>query len=200
MITVTTPATDQLLATVQGAKDLLGLTEASQDALLTTIRAGASSAVSSYCGRVLGSEVVTETTAGSDRYSLVLTRRPLISVSEVRRDDDVVDTDDYQVESDVAGILYNLTRWSKLTNLRPDYWAIDYTAGYVLPNHTGTQTLPGEIEQACLETIKTWFLGRCRDMTIRSEQVGEYVDRTFSGQALPLIAQNLLKPWRDHVL
>jgi hypothetical protein len=200
MITVTTPADDQLLATVQGAKDLLGITDASQDALLESILIGASSAVSSYCGRVFGSEVVTETTAGSDRYSLVLTRRPLISVSEVRRDDDVVDTDDYQIESDVAGILYNLSRWAKLTNYRPDYWAIDYTAGYVLPNHTGTQTLPGEIEQACLETIKTWFLGRCRDMTIRSEQVGEYVDRTFSGQALPLIAQNLLKPWRDHVL
>ena len=200
MITVTTPASDQLLATVQGAKDLLGISGTDQDALLGTILIGASSACSSYCSRVFGSEVVTETTAGSDRHSLVLTRRPLISVSEVRRDDEVVDTDDYQIESDDAGMLYHLSGWSKLTNMRPDYWAIDYTAGYVLPNHVGTQTLPGEIEQACLETIKTWYLGRCRDMTIRSEQVGEYVDRTFSGQALPLIAQNLLKPWRDHVL
>jgi hypothetical protein len=200
MITVTTPAADQLLATVQGAKNLLGISDTTQDALLGVILDGASSAWSSYCGRVFGSEVVTETVPGNDRYSLIMGRRPLASVSEVRQDDDVVDTDNYQIESDVAGLLYNVNRWTSLTNKRPDYWAVDYTAGYVLPNHGGTQTLPGDIEQACLETVKTWYLGRCRDMTIRSEQVGEYVDRSFTGQALPLIAQNLLKPWRDHVL
>ncbi len=70
-------------------------------------------------------------------------------------------------------------------------------------------TLPGGIERACVETVKTLWLGRSGvDPNISSEQVGDirisYRDNTSRGQsdasagriALPPVAVGLLAPWR----
>ena len=61
------------------------------------------------------------------------------------------------------------------------------------------RTLPGDIEQACLETVKAWYLGKGRDPGIVSRSVGDlsitYAQPQNLPQTLPFSAIGLLGPW-----
>jgi len=63
------------------------------------------------------------------------------------------------------------------------------------------RTLPMDIEQACIETVKAWYIARKRDQTAVSKSVGDLsitYARPNAGErpdALPFSALGLLGPW-----
>lgn len=81
-----------------------------------------------------------------------------------------------------------------------DYLPYDPTAGANPALIADPPPLPGSIEQACLETIKAWWLTRDRDYTITAAKV-DNVQVTFapSGvqtRSLPTVALGLLRNYR----
>jgi len=198
-ISVEAPADDYLLTTLQAVKTLLNITEPVQDALLNTLILRASYACNQYCRRVFAKEQVLETIPGSGTARLMLERTPLVTIDQVDYEGDTIDASEYEIERHGTGTILRENKWT-LNTLgddigKPD-WEITYTAGYVLPNHSGTRDLPYDVEQGAIEVIKAWYYARCRDGTLRTEEVVDVWQGTYSGQAIPMAAKQLLNPWR----
>lgn len=61
------------------------------------------------------------------------------------------------------------------------------------------RTLPEDLEQACIETVTSWYLARARDRTMTSQRIGDlsvtYAATAGDTTAIPWTAQRLLEPW-----
>ena len=213
-ITIIEPATATLLTTLDRAKREIGATADTDDLILEDMIRRASSAISRETRRVFGVETVTETLNGSGTRLLGLSRTPIIEVTEVLEDG--AEITDYLIEDDEAGALYRQVGWGRSGGMRmwgteayasgyilPGYqdlrYSVTYEAGYVLPEQANP-TLPGAVEQACLETVKAWYLSRDVDAALSSVQVGQlrvsYRDQSGTSTApgsLPLSALGLLR-------
>ncbi len=206
MLEVVTAATNTKLATLEAVKTELGISDASQDALLGLLIDQASAAIVDHCGRPFARETYKETVPGYGSNRLMLSRTPIISVASVVADSEVIV--DYLIENPDAGILYRKVgwRWTPPLGWNITYYpvagqeellfAVTYTAGYVLPGDTGTPRLPQAVERACIETVKCWFLGRDRDPALASERFGDLQSNYIQIEGLPPIAERLLAPWR----
>lgn len=198
-ISVEAPATDYLLTTLADVKALLNIGGLEQDTLLNTLILRASAACDQYCRRVFAKEQVLETIPGSGTARLMLERTPLVTIDQVDYEGDTIDSGEYDIERHGVGTVLRENKWT-LNTLgngigNPD-WEITYTAGYVLPNHSGTRNLPYDIEQGAIEVVKAWYYSRCRDGTLRTEEVVDVWQGSYSGQAIPMAAKQLLNPWR----
>ncbi len=205
MLEVLTPATNRKLAQVTTIKAELGITDTSQDVLLGLLIDQVSEVIVDYCGRPFAKEVYKETVAGYGSNRLLLSRTPIVSVTSVVADSEVIV--DYSIENPETGILYRKTGWRwtppigwNITGYpMPDQeellFAVTYTAGYVLPGDTG-RTLPLAVERACGELVKAWFLGRDRDPALTAERIGDLQVSYDPAQAWPPIVKQLLAPYR----
>lgn len=213
-ITVIEAATASMLTTLDRAKRELGLAVDTDDLILEDMIRRASSAIGRETRRVFGVETVTETLDGTGSRTLGLTRAPIIEVTEVLEDG--AEITDYLIDDDESGTLYRATGWGRSAGMRswgteayssgyilPGYqdlrYSVTYEAGYVLPGQA-SPTLPGSVEQACLETLKAWYLSRDADPALSSVQVGQlrvgYRDQGGSSAApgsLPASALGLLR-------
>lgn len=222
-VTVTIPAPGTWLTTLDAVHRELGLTTADEDLVLAGMIDRASSAIARECGRVWGIETVYETLKGTNSQILGLSRAPIIAVTEVLEDS--LPITDYSIEDAEAGALYREQGW------RAQYGAsgyggwdtaayasgyilpggqaaqryiVTYRAGYGLPNDASS-TLPGAVEQACLETVKTWFaqsdgvVADASAVRVGSLQV-QYPGATVSDAAarlgLPSVVLGLLRQYR----
>lgn len=161
-----------------------GADDATDDALLGMI-ARASSAIEAECGRKFAVETVYETLKGSNSQLLGLTRAPIVSVTEVLEDS--VAITDYSIGDANEGALYREGGWRRAFGVSGNggWDSIAYSSGYILPGGAATEryivtyragytlpelidpfvpldpadppALPGLVEQACLETVKTWW-------------------------------------------
>jgi len=221
-VTVVTPASNTLLTTRETAKRELGLTTVDDDDVISDMIVRASSAIARETRRVFGVETVTETLDGSGSRLLGLSRTPIVEVTSVTEDGTAIT--DYLIEDAEAGALYRAAGWGRSGGLRmwgteayasgyilPGYqdqrYSVTYRAGYLLPSDVNPylspadpQNLPGAVEQACLETVKAWFLERDTDTAVSSVKVGNlsvsYRAESSSGQApggLPSSALGLLR-------
>jgi hypothetical protein len=202
-----------MLTTLDRAKRELGSSADTDDLILEDMIRRASSAISKETRRVFGVETVTETMDGSGSRLLGLSRTPIIEVTSVTEDGTAIT--DYLIDDDEAGALYRANGWGRSGGLRmwgseayssgyilPGYqdlrYSVTYQAGYVLPEED-SPTLPGAVEQACLESIKSWFMGRDTDPALTSLQVGQfrasYRDHgsSSSSGSLPASALGLLR-------
>lgn len=198
-ITVDTPATSYDLTTLADVQLILNLLDSSDSHLLSKLITRASAACAAYCKRTFAKEVVTEVIPGTGTPRMVLERFPIVSIDAVTYDGTAVDSGDYSIERHERGWVLMEDGWT-LTNYsndipKPD-WTIQYTAGFVLPSHSGTRDLPYDVEEACLEAVKSWYYARCRDGTLRTEEVVDVWQGSYSGNALPLKSRQLLDPWR----
>jgi hypothetical protein len=83
-------------------------------------------------------------------------------------------------------------------------YAATYTHGYNLPDMSGADTLPYDIQQAALELCKGMWLARQRDPAVSMESVPDVYTVQYGGQgnggalvgAIPLNVQELLLPYR----
>lgn len=124
----------------------------------------ASSAITRECGRpFFGAGRYQETLKGSGSQMLGLSCVPVLAVSQVLRDGEVLpaynptvgDNDSYAIEDPEAGVLYNPVGWGQTAALMSWGWqayssryilpggtstlrySVTYTAGYLLPDDTG---------------------------------------------------------------
>lgn len=298
-LTVRAAAPNGALTGLLTVKQTMGLDLADEcpDPVLNGMIARASSAIESFTGRRFAREAVTETLAGTGAAHLLLGRFPICRVAEVRFNGATVAATGYGIQDRRAGILNRADLWdmaersegaiaaSVVAGEAPLSWAVDYTAGYVLPGwpalslriapgdvdpatdriaRTGhglidgdevdlkaqvalpgglsagsvyhvvgagpddfqlamiadgpavdltdagagdfivarRVTLPPVIEQAAIETVRSFYDGRARDPRIASERIGDYAatyfgnrqDRAVTG--LPSTVEAMLEPER----
>jgi hypothetical protein len=204
MLEVIVPASNRKLTTLAAVKAALGIPEAdtSQDAFLAPLIDQASDAIVTFCNRSFARETYRETLPGYGGLRLVLSRTPVVSVASITADGEVFA--DYLVEDAEAGILYRKSGWRWTSS---SWWnitwhpvqeelkfVIEYTAGYVLPGDQGVRTLPEDVELACIETVRLWFLSRKQDINVPKDETGE--PGFPRAAALPSGVRQLLAPWR----
>jgi hypothetical protein len=192
--TTTTPAPSDLLATVKMAICELEITDEDQNARLERLIRRASARIRSLTNRVYGEERVTETVRSHGRTQLLLERTPLVEIHEVTFDGEVIT--DYEIKNRGAGTLYRRAGWVWTAGLMPwgsgieDFpapgseearFAVDYTAGYVLPSFPSSFTpnansvdMPEDIEDFCLQLVKVLYYARASDPSLASEKIGDY--------------------------
>jgi hypothetical protein len=220
-VTVSVQAASTLLTTLDRVRAELGYadSETTDDDVLQDLIERASSAIAYETRRTFGLETVLETLDGSGSRLLPLTRTPILEVTEVTEDSTVLDTTEYSVEDKEAGALYRRNGWGRSGGLRmwgneafssgyilPGYqdqrYTVTYRAGYLLPGEINPylgsgsddpQPLPGAVEQACLDTVRAWFLDRDADPSVGAVRVGT-LSVTYRGDSTSSTPPGSLPP------
>ena len=182
IIATTTPAESKDLTKLATVKTTLGITDSANDALISRLLNAASDYIESLTGRVFAQERITEIVPGFGGLYLELTRIPVKQIHSIVQDSSPIV--DYELaKSDLKlGRIYRKAGWE----WKPSSWwhlgepptpvpgqeehsfAVDYTAGYVLPSFaapTVEPILPSEIEQFAISLCSDWFASRKRDGT-----------------------------------
>lgn len=235
-VTVMTAATVSNLTTLARVQAELGITPGDTDVevVLLGMISRASSAIATECGRVFACETVYETLKGTNSQILPLTRRPVVAVTSVLEDSEAIT--DYSIEDADAGALYRAAGWRMGygTAGYGGWDTAAYASGYILPGGASTQryivtyragftlpdlidpfipldpsdppALPGVIEQACLETVKTWYAqsdGVVADAnsvqvgSLRVQYSGAAVSDSAARLGLPSVVLGMLRQYRD---
>jgi len=201
-ITVTVaPSTTKLIA-LADLKAILGITDSANDTLLGNIIQRGSDAIARFCNRVFAQRTVIETLPGTGGQLLKLKFFPIVTLTSIAYDGDTVDGDTYTLTEPDAGMVYREAGWF-YTGHAYDY-AATYTHDYNLPDMSGADTLPYDIQQAALELCKGMWLARQRDPAVSMESVPDVYTVQYGGQgnggalvgAIPLNVQELLLPYR----
>lgn len=222
-LTVATPATSRLLTSVTRVKESLGITDASQDTLISELIDRVSDEVVAYLrlpraddGAIatLGVETYVETLRYvSGAFDLYLTRRPVSAIASLVEDGTTLTEGvDFQVVTNIGSI-------QRLDGEDVIAWAADkivvtYDAGYVLPGDSGTRDLPYEIEEAAIYTIAARMAdlnSSSMDPDVKSETLFGVYSATYatdgtSGRAfgdagtLPMRANALLAAHRNPMI
>ena len=210
-ITVNTASTASRLTTVQRLAEQLGNTNLEDDKLLEKLIDSASALIVSYTGRTFAREVVTETLGahGQGQTRLVLSRTPINSITSITKNGSSIQSTSYEIEDAEAGFVWREHGWRDTTLYRQwitpidsrfqrkDY-AVTYDAGYYLPGSTA-RNLPEEIEFACLEIAKSWFLDKDSNRNIKRERIGDaWIERYDADQigAIPQAVASVLDQYR----
>jgi hypothetical protein len=206
VLTIVTPALSTRLTTPRIACQELGLPMAGEELdRVTRLVDRASALISGCCRRPFGLATYAETLSPRRRHfgeivrirPYFLSRYPVIGATSVA--DGAISIDDtlFQVDGEMGSISFSHSVW-----LRSG--VVQYRAGYVLPEDanvpTGASRLPGDVEAACLETVKSlYFSGgpEARDPRIRSdstEGVGatSYFDPKDGESLLPTTVAGVL--------
>lgn len=207
-ITIDTPAATKNLTTTSVVSDILGIDLASNQLFLDALIKRASSLIVSITNREFAQETVTELLPGNGSYRMVLSRTPVVSLGNISFDGTPLtqaELDDIDIEDQEAGFIWNKNKWrstnifiSSITPINTRFfsrkWSIQYVGGYILPGQPG-RTLPHDIEQACIEIVKTWYLNKARDGSIRRESIGDASREISLEDGVPITAMELLKRW-----
>lgn len=190
--TISTAASATDLTTLDTVKTALGITNNDDDAYFNLLIPQVSAQICTYLGVpraqdgtvTLGQETVVETfRLTRDEEYLILSRWPVISISQILEDDadaaDALEADEYEFNG-VTGELWRLDGNDNRIEWCAYKAQITYVAGWVLPGDSGTRTLPQEIEDAAISMISMARSARTRDPFVRSETV-EGIGRTDYG-------------------
>lgn len=191
--TITTPAPNYRLTTLNTVKDELNIEGHSENARLDRLIDRASDKLRSMTNRVFRQERVTETVRGYGNTKLTLERTPVWKVESVAFQGEPIT--DYEIGDAEAGFLYRRTGWVWTTsfdweierinvpNSEAPLFTVDYWAGYLLPDYDSSYTpptegedknLPKDVEEFCIELIKQRYFARGQDPTIQQEKIGDY--------------------------
>jgi hypothetical protein len=208
-LTVTTAATDadNLLASIENARDAVGLSagDESKDGTLNRLIAAASKIITGHCGRRFAIESLVEifrsgpisnlspfytrvapygTPLDAQRRPLTLTRVPIVkdSVTVTTVDGPLTEGTDYELD-------YRAGTLDRLFDNTIGAWAqtpitVAYQAGYDL-----TTEIPADLENVCLSLVTAGFFAQGRDTGIASEMVQNvgstsYWQRTIAAMAI----------------
>jgi hypothetical protein len=182
---------------------VLGITDSANDTLLGNIIQRGSDAITRFCNRVFAQRTVQETLPGSGGQLLKLKFSLVVTLTSIALDAETVESDSYALTEPDAGIVFREAGWA-YTSHAYDYTAI-YTHGDNLPDITGTDTLPHDIQQAALELCKGMWLARQRDPFVTMESVPDMYTVQYGGQgrngaligAIPPNVQELLLSYRE---
>lgn len=210
-ITVTTTAIHPELTSLIRVKDELDINGSTDDTVLVYAIREASDLIKSYCGREFARETVTETFVGNGMVDVTLTRTPVISISAMSYAGTTVSSTSYEIQSPNAGILRRkddvwtnseYTRWNVEPYRVPlggkNDWSVTYVSGYITPGSTeGQRTLPFDVERACVDIVKSFYLRREDDPNVKHQRTGDASETRFDTvHGIPLGAEDILKRWR----
>jgi uncharacterized phiE125 gp8 family phage protein len=170
--------------TISDVKAYLGITSATDDALLTRLIAAASQWIRSNLNRDITSQAYTDKLDGTGTSRVILSQFPVTAVTSV-----TVDGTD-QAASNIAfrDATVALTDGTKFTKGFANV-VVTYTAGYA--------TTPGDIAQACIELVAWRYKEKDRIGHASKTIAGEVV--AFQTQDVPNDVKTLLNNWRKVV-
>lgn len=213
-ITVNTSASRPDFTLLGIVKSELDIDTAGDDALLANYIRRASKFVETYTGRKFARETVTETLPAYGNRKLLLTRRPIVSITYVKHNGTTISSTNYRVHDADAGVLWHNSGWtsSKLhrtvitqypTGEADNDWEVKYVAGYITPGSTeGESNLPAEIEFATAQVAKAWYLSKDQNPNVKSQKVGDASETMFEQTGggmtgIPPVALTILNNWRS---
>jgi hypothetical protein len=201
ILTVIQPPIAARLTTINAVRDQVVLPDGVSDIMVGEWIDQASSAISSYCQRSFGRQVLKQTFRGATGDVLILDAVPISSIQEVRADGSVVDASGYDVSLG-SGLLYRLANDARVP------WAaqrveVTFQAGWILPG-ASSRNLPFDIERACLLIVSASAAGSTRDPMLRSETIEGVGSASWIASAemgsLPPQAEALLRPYSKTVI
>ncbi len=169
MLSVTTAAADRSLLTLAELRAAAGVPDNSRDAELTTLGARVAAAITGACQVARGGavpptlrlETLTET-HHNDRHraEIVLSRRPVVSVTSVAEIDTVLTSADYEIEAG-TGLLRRLAAG------RPWCWPCRKV---VIVYQAGWQTVPDDLKLAAAKFVQAeYWVDPTKDSVIPAE-------------------------------
>lgn len=184
-ISITTPAVDTQLTTIESVKSELGIVGSDEHPLLTDYIRQASDMIARFCSRTFAEERVVETVGATGLPEILLTRTPVKTVNSVSFDGGVAITD-YTVEDPDAGILFRETLWTSTvigfggviphpSSYKRPLWSFDYTGGWYLPNWAtvANRDLPYDLERACLDLVTNLYRQKGVDPAMSRYRIGD---------------------------
>lgn len=168
-ITVSVAAQTFDLTDLETVKCELRLSGDSDDRRIQRLIKTATDTIHTFLGYPCAKQTYIETLAGTGTVMLVLSRRPIVSLTEVQIAGMVVT--DAVVQDAEAALLYRDYGWPLEANdfygsvpSHPDLGGgarltvqVTYEAGWALPDDPATRDLPHSIEEAAVLTVKDWF-------------------------------------------
>jgi hypothetical protein len=132
------------------------------------------------CNRVFAQRTVIETLPGPGGQLLKLKLSPIIALTSIALNGETVDPDIYTLTGPDAGIVFCESYWA-YTSHKHSY-PVTYAHGYNLPDMSGADTLPQDIQQAALELCKGMWLARQHDPSVTMESVPDVYTVQYGGQ------------------
>ena len=205
-VTVSVPPSTTKLITLADLKAILGITDSASDTLLGNIIQRGSDAIARFCNRVFAQRTIIETLPGPGGQLLKLKFSLIVTLTSIAYDGETVDSDSYTLIEPAAGIVFCESYWA-YTGHKSSYTAT-YAHGYNLPDMSGADTLPHDIQQAALELCKGMWLARQRDPSVSMESVPDVYTVQYGGNggkgavvgAIPPNVQELLLPYKEFKL
>jgi hypothetical protein len=215
------------LTTIAACEEALSVTAGSEDSYLARLIEFASSRIKQYCNRTFyWEDEIAEFVNSGGTNDLVVTRRPVTSITSVEYDDGEVDSDDYKCVGygfADAGIIYNANGWiwavGGVNNIAQDplpgsenpRYTVTYDGGWVTPQQVIdtpalTRTLPWDLEQACIDLVVLKYTRKGVTPGIKSEKLlswaasYETVDSSDPFGDLPASIKGVLGPYRNMVI
>jgi hypothetical protein len=207
IVTITDAPSSADLTTLANVKDDLGMTtvDATRDATLTRYITDQSVMLATLCNRVFGSQTISEKFRlyGEATSQLILTHRPITTLTSVTEDDDpvldLVGTDkDVEIADSEAGLLRRLDGDDGVCTWSGGVVTVVYVAGYALP-----ASAPVDLAAAARALVKAQWLGKGRDPMVRSEvvpgvyEVAYWVGGLPGGAAWPMEVQAAITAHRN---
>lgn len=166
-LTVTTPAANRALLTIEELRAAAGVTGSGQDTALEAMGLRIADTITSECNVAPGKdalptllrEALVETVFGVRCTDLVLSRRHDVGITSIVLDG--VPLTDFVVDPESAIV-------TKLENDMPQNW---YAQKIVVSYSAGLATVPGDLKQAALEFFRWTWQSSKRDPALKSEVV-----------------------------
>lgn len=209
LMTITSPAADQQLLSVEELRRAIGIEDASMDARLSEIGLRVAAEIAAECNIATGlgavptlrRETVTETLRSVHCDRIMLRRRHEIAIASVVEDGSTLtDGTDYVVDGE-SGVLW------RLASDLPDLWSADRI---VIVYAAGFDTVPPDLRDAAARFVRAAWMESTRDPLVKGVETDipgvmrertDYWVGTVPGQsgegAVPDIIDGKLKRFRN---
>lgn len=170
ILTVTTPANDLALLSIEELRATAGVSDDSRDIELTALGLSIAASIMSECNIAVGiggeptllQETLSETFYSPRGCELILSRRHNVAIASVTEDDALlVVNDDYLVNPE-SGLL------SRQSSAYPSHWC---ARTVVVVYQAGFATVPADLKQAATDFFRATLAERSRDPFVKSKSV-----------------------------
>lgn len=195
-LTVINANDDQQLTTLETVRLELGSSGISNDKTLTRLIREASDFITAHTGRNFIKEEVEEKLPANQSPNIMLERTPIASITSITHFGSTIGSTTFSIHDPKVGIIFRDTGWfdSRLfkqnieltpTRYAKLSWVVRYIGGFEPPGSSSPTTLPEDVERACIDLVKAWFLDidSGRDPRVRRQQTGDASESFFEGSA-----------------
>jgi len=145
-----------------------------QTAQMEIVIGQTSALISRYVDRQLAEEDVTDYFRQPTGDTLRLSRFPVANVLQVIEDGAEITPDDWELD-DATGQMWRVNGDDRSDWSTSGTTTVSYTGGYILPDGA-----PADIQRAAIDQAKAMYMGGGRDPALRSFQVPDVYQATYS--------------------